>query len=127
MGKALIGQSQYRGESWRAGHVASLPPLRRTVNPSHFTRRFRAGLSAITNVRYDPGMTILLPAQGTAFAAFCVWLTVRIVNRRERWAKWTLAGAFIAFLHIMSLARPAGFAAGKRLRQSFIGAGVAFP
>jgi len=28
---------------------------------------------------------------GIAFAAFCVWLTVRIVNRRERWAKWTLA------------------------------------
>lgn len=26
-----------------------------------------------------------------AFAAFCVWLTVRIVNRRERWANWTLA------------------------------------
>jgi len=25
-----------------------------------------------------------------AFAAFCVWLAVRIVNRRERWAKWTL-------------------------------------
>jgi hypothetical protein len=28
---------------------------------------------------------------GVAFAALCVWLTVRIVNRRERWAKWTLA------------------------------------
>lgn len=34
-------------------------------------------------------MTILLPALAVAFAAFCVWLTVRIVNRRERWAKWT--------------------------------------
>ena len=34
---------------------------------------------------------ILLPALVVAFAAFCVWLTVRIVNRRERWAKWTLA------------------------------------
>ncbi|HEY3964685.1 MAG TPA: hypothetical protein VGM05_09065 [Planctomycetaceae bacterium] len=22
-----------------------------------------------------------------AFAAFCVWLTVRIVDRREKWAK----------------------------------------
>jgi hypothetical protein len=33
---------------------------------------------------------IVLPATGVAFAAFCVWLTVRIVNRRERWAKWTL-------------------------------------
>ncbi len=25
------------------------------------------------------------------FAALSVWLTIRIVNRRERWAKWTLA------------------------------------
>ena len=34
-------------------------------------------------------MTIVLPTLAVAFAAFCVWLTVRIVNRRERWAKWT--------------------------------------
>lgn len=26
---------------------------------------------------------------------FCIWLVVRIVNRRERWAKWTM-GALIA-------------------------------
>ena len=37
-------------------------------------------------------MTYLLPAVAVTFAAFCVWLMVRIVNRRERWAKWTLAG-----------------------------------
>jgi hypothetical protein len=36
-------------------------------------------------------VTILLSTLAVAFAAFCVWLTVRIVNRRERWAKWTLA------------------------------------
>jgi hypothetical protein len=36
-------------------------------------------------------MTPLLPALAATFAAFCVWLTVRVVNRRERWAKWTLA------------------------------------
>jgi hypothetical protein len=36
-------------------------------------------------------MTIILPALAVAFAAFCVWLGVRIVNRREKWAKWTLA------------------------------------
>jgi hypothetical protein len=36
-------------------------------------------------------MTILFPALCVAFTAFCVWLGVRIVNRRERWAKWTLA------------------------------------
>jgi hypothetical protein len=38
-----------------------------------------------------PGMALALSIFGIAFAAFCVWLTVRIVNRRERWAKWTLA------------------------------------
>lgn len=36
-------------------------------------------------------MTPLLPTLAVALAAFCVWLTVRIVNRRERWAKWALA------------------------------------
>ena len=48
-------------------------------------------------------MTILLPALGVAFAAFCVWLTVRIVNRWERWAKWTLA-AFVGLsvLYVLS-------------------------
>jgi hypothetical protein len=34
-------------------------------------------------------VTIILPALAITFAAFCVWLTVRIVNRRERWAKRT--------------------------------------
>ena len=38
-------------------------------------------------------MTILLPAIAVAFAASCVWLTMRIVNRRARWANWTLAAA----------------------------------
>jgi len=36
-------------------------------------------------------MTLIFPALAVAFAAFCVWLGVRIINRRERWAKWTLA------------------------------------
>jgi hypothetical protein len=34
-------------------------------------------------------MTIFISALAVAFAALCVWLTVRIVNRRERWAKRT--------------------------------------
>lgn len=38
-------------------------------------------------------MALALSIIGVAVAAFCVWLAVRIVNRRERWAKWTLAGA----------------------------------
>jgi hypothetical protein len=43
-----------------------------------------------------PGMALALSIFGLAFAAFCVWLTVRIVNRRERWAKWTLSGLISA-------------------------------
>src|SRR5262245_7492771 len=39
-----------------------------------------------------PEMAIVLATLAVAFAAFCVWLTVRIANRKERWAKWTLAG-----------------------------------
>jgi hypothetical protein len=34
-----------------------------------------------------PGMDVAPLIFGTAFAAFCVWLGVRIVNRRERWAQ----------------------------------------
>jgi hypothetical protein len=34
-------------------------------------------------------MSIVMPALAVAFAAFCVWLGVRIFNRRERWAKRT--------------------------------------
>jgi hypothetical protein len=48
-------------------------------------------------------MTVVLSALGVAFAAFCVWLTVRIVNRRERWAKWTAAVvAFLPILYVLS-------------------------
>jgi hypothetical protein len=35
-------------------------------------------------------MSIVLPALAVGFAAFCVWLAVRIFNRRERWTKLTL-------------------------------------
>jgi len=36
-------------------------------------------------------MTFLIPTLVVVFAAFCVWLTVRIVNRKEGWVKWMLA------------------------------------
>jgi hypothetical protein len=48
-------------------------------------------------------MTILLPALATAFPAFCVWLTVRIVNRHERWAKCMLAAVIgVPVLYVAS-------------------------
>ncbi|HEY3967077.1 MAG TPA: hypothetical protein VGM05_21130 [Planctomycetaceae bacterium] len=40
-------------------------------------------------------MEIAVAIFAVAYAALCVWLTVRIVNRRERWAKWTLAAVFV--------------------------------
>jgi hypothetical protein len=53
----------------------------------------RCGLVVLASegpqVTPDFGMMILL-ASGS-FAAFAVWLTVRIINRRERWAICTLA------------------------------------
>jgi hypothetical protein len=60
-------------------------------------------------------MTILLPALAVAFAAFCVWLTVRIVNRRERWAKWTLAAVVgVPVLYVLSFG-PAVYMAARGL------------
>jgi hypothetical protein len=31
-------------------------------------------------------MLIVIPALGAALATFCIWLTVRVINRKERWA-----------------------------------------
>ncbi|HEY3967384.1 MAG TPA: hypothetical protein VGM05_22680 [Planctomycetaceae bacterium] len=47
-------------------------------------------------------MIILLPTLAAAFTAFCVWLAVRIVNRRERWTK-RLAWGLIAMSAIYAL------------------------
>jgi hypothetical protein len=40
-------------------------------------------------------MAIALLISGAALAALCIWLAVRVINRRERWAKWMLAGIVI--------------------------------
>jgi hypothetical protein len=41
---------------------------------------------------------VLLQALAIALAAFSIWLAVRIVNRRERWAKWTAVGLVVLLL-----------------------------
>jgi hypothetical protein len=41
----------------------------------------------------DEYADLIFPLIATAFVATWIWLIVRIVNRRERWAKWTLAAA----------------------------------
>jgi hypothetical protein len=43
-------------------------------------------------------MSEAIAALAVAFAAFCIWLTVRIVNRRERWAKRTAAAVILVGL-----------------------------
>jgi hypothetical protein len=64
-------------------------------------------------------MTIGLPALAASFAAFCVWLAVRIVNRRERWAKRTLAIVLFGTpaLYVLSFGPACWFA--KPPRQEF--------
>jgi len=48
-------------------------------------------------------MALVVSIIGIAFAAFCVWLTVRIANRRERWAKWVaVAAVTLPLLYFLS-------------------------
>jgi hypothetical protein len=47
-------------------------------------------------------MQSFLLALAVAFAAFCAWLGVRIVNRRERWAKWTAVGLGVLLVYPLS-------------------------
>ncbi len=54
--------------------------------------------------RYNPPMGTFLAFFGVSFVAFCVWLTIRIVNRRERWAKRTAWGvSSLLLLYPLSL------------------------
>jgi hypothetical protein len=41
-------------------------------------------------------MALVIAIFGVAFAAFGIWLGVRIFNRRERWAKRTAVGIVVA-------------------------------
>jgi len=45
-------------------------------------------------VRLPDWLTLATAILATVFAAVCLWLAVRIINRREKWAKWTLACVF---------------------------------
>jgi hypothetical protein len=49
-------------------------------------------------------MPIVVSMLGVAFAAFCVWLSIRITNRRERWARRTaLALALLLVAYPLSI------------------------
>jgi hypothetical protein len=45
-------------------------------------------------------LTTLLPTLAVAFTAFCVWLAVRIVNRRKKsgWRFWVMAVLVLVFV-----------------------------
>jgi hypothetical protein len=47
-------------------------------------------------------MKIIIPALAAAFAAVVVWLVVRFVNRRERWAKWVLVAIAVPIIYVAS-------------------------
>src|SRR5262245_28310263 len=71
-------------------------------------------------------MTILLPALAVTFAAFCLWLTVRMVNRRERWAKWALAATLaLPVLYVASFG-PAVWITARKERVDQIGQSVIY-
>jgi len=81
------------------GSHAVILPLRDGAGESQSqARRYRSDLSVKLKAGYDPAMTILLPALGVIFAALVAWLSVRIINRREKWAKWTLATAVLLLI-----------------------------
>src|SRR5260370_40515376 len=46
---------------------------------------------------------------GAAFTAFAVWLAVRIINRREKWAKRTALALSLPVCYALSIG-PAAFA-----------------
>ena len=52
------------------------------------------GLALLRLHETPSDVTIVLPALFFAFAAFLIWLAVRIINRRV-WAKWMLAALIV--------------------------------
>lgn len=52
-----------------------------------------------------------IPVLAVVFAALCIWLTVRIINCRERWAMWSLAGAVAIVLLLLAVRYWFAFAA----------------
>lgn len=56
--------------------------------------------------RYDPGMStdplpiIAIAGAGVITGAFSIWLAVRIINRRERWAIATAVAMVVAMVAV---------------------------
>jgi hypothetical protein len=68
-------------------------------------------------------MSVFIAVLGTAFAAFVVWLAVRIVNRRERWAKRTaLLLVIVPTLYVLSIGPFVWLATRRYLPDMAVGA-----
>lgn len=70
-------------------------------------------------------MAVVPLATAVAFAAFCIWLAVRIVNRRERWAKWALIAVISPpVLYIASFGPVCWWASTNRMPGSAMNAAM---
>jgi hypothetical protein len=61
-----------------------------------------------------PSMAIALSIFGVTVAAFCLWLAVRVFNRRERWAKWALIGLVLVLAYPLSFGPACWWFSAKR-------------
>ncbi len=58
---------------------------------------------------------------GAAYAAACIWIGVRLFNRRERWTKWTaVAVAITPLLYVLSSGPLTIVAFSTRIRQESV-------
>jgi hypothetical protein len=66
-------------------------------------------------------MALALLICGAAFGALCVWLTVRIINRREPWAKWALGATIgVPLLYVLSFGPACNLASRQALSRQQI-------
>jgi hypothetical protein len=69
-----------------------------------------------------PGMNTFLAIAGVTFGAFWIWLTVRIINRREHRTIWTTVGVGLPLLYVASFC-PAMWLMGLMLKFGWISEG----
>jgi hypothetical protein len=63
-------------------------------------------------------VNLALSIIGITFTAFCVWLTVRIINRRERWAKRLAVAVGLAVLIVAGYPASVGLCVGVKSFRS---------
>src|SRR5262245_28648855 len=85
----------------RSSAQQNLSKIRQAIHDTEMSRRESVELleeveQELSYLRH-PGVNTMLLIVSVAFGALCVWLTVRIVNRRERWAKRAVA-AVVGFV-----------------------------